>query len=101
MSGTITLTEECGMEITLSITSLIFSAPADDKELYFEGDGREGYVVLMTKDVKLRAKYYSTPEGYEIADISTGKMFTILDCLESFKDFASVVFSNNKFDCWD
>lgn len=99
MSSMISITEECGMEISLSITSLIFSQ--DGMELYFEGTGVQGHAVLMVGDVKIRANYTSTPDGYEIADQHTGKTYWLLDCLEAFKQFARHVFDTQQFSDWD
>lgn len=93
-----TVTEESGMEVSFAIANLVFSL--DNMELYFEGTGSDGYCVLMIGDVKLRAKYWSTPEGYEIADPSTGKVYTVLDCMDAFKDFATAAFTSQTFDCW-
>lgn len=99
MNNMATVVEECGMEISFSITSLIFSN--EDAELYFEGSGKDGFVVLMIEDGKQRARYYATPDGYEIEDIDTGKVYTILDCLEAFKNFARTVFNNKTLNCWN
>lgn len=95
MSNVVSVTEECGMQVHFSITSLIFSQ--DDMELYFEGSSSEGSAVLMIGNVKLKAKYYFTPEGYEIADSATGKAYWLLDCLEAFKQFARSVLDTQTF----